>query len=101
MRHAPCSLHAYHLYVVKISATRRDDLFKALRGQGIGLNVHYVPVHFHPFYREHYGTGPGMCPVAERSYEEILTLPLFPDMTNDDVETVVGALVDTINRFSR
>src|SRR5262249_1733469 len=50
--------HAYHLYVVRVE--RRDEVFAALREAGVGANVHYVPVHLHPYYREQLGTGPGL-----------------------------------------
>lgn len=82
--------HARHLYVVRVPD--RDAVFRAMRDQGIGVNVHYLPVHLHPFYRERFGLGPGLCPVAEAAAEEILTLPLFPAMTPDDVRRVVDAL---------
>ena len=82
--------HAYHLYVVRVEG--RDRVFQALRDAGIGANVHYVPVHLHPFYRERFRTGPGLCPAAESAYEQILSLPVFPQMSDEDVEFVVGAL---------
>ena len=54
--------HAYHLYVIALDPDRlrvkRDAVFAALRAEGIGVNVHYVPVHLHPFYRKRFGTGP-------------------------------------------
>jgi UDP-4-amino-4,6-dideoxy-N-acetyl-beta-L-altrosamine transaminase len=84
-------LHAYHLYVVRVPD--RNATFRRLRAEGIGCNVHYVPVHLHPYYRRTFGTGEGMCPVAEEAYEEILTLPLWPGMTESDVERVCEALL--------
>jgi len=88
--------HAYHLYVVQVDRQRctadRQTLYAALRAEGIGVNVHYMPVHLHPFYREHFGTQPGDCPVAEAAYERILSLPMFPRMTDADVDAVVAAL---------
>ncbi|GEA16627.1 UDP-4-amino-4,6-dideoxy-N-acetyl-beta-L-altrosami ne transaminase [Moorella sp. E308F] len=94
--------HAYHLYVVRLDReylrVERAGVFRALRERGIGVNVHYIPVHLHPFYREKFGTGPGLCPVAEAAYEEILSLPLFPQMIEDDVNTVVRCLVEVINK---
>lgn len=88
--------HAYHLYVVllesqKLSASR-DEIFQALRAEGIGVNVHYIPVHLHPFYRQTLGTKPGDCPRAERAYESMLTLPLFAGMTDQDVSDVIEAV---------
>ena len=88
--------HAWHLYVVRLDAAHfsagRDEIFRALRAEGIGVNVHYCPVHLHQYYREHLGTGPGLCPVAEAAYEEIISLPLFPDMKDADVADVVAAV---------
>lgn len=81
-------VHAYHLYTVRIA--ERDVVFARLRQNGIGANVHYVPVHLHPYYREKLGTREGMCPVAEAAYSEILTLPLWPGMSPQDQERVIG-----------
>ena len=92
---APHSFHAYHLYVVRIAAVR-DAVFTALREAGIGVNVHYVPVHLHPLYRERLGTGEGLCPVAEQAYREILSLPLYPALADDEVETVIEAVREAV-----
>jgi perosamine synthetase len=83
--------HAYHLYVVQVAAGRAR-VFVALRAAGLGVNVHYIPVHLHPYYRRHYGTGPGLCPVAEGAYERIISLPIFPRMSDRDVARVVEAV---------
>lgn len=86
--------HAYHLYVIKLDpdVIERGQAFKALRAEGIGVNVHYMPVHLHPFYQRRFGTRPGMCPVAEATYEQILSLPIFPRMADGDVERVLEAV---------
>jgi len=93
---APDVEHAYHLFVVRLSdqqfATRREEFFTALRAEGIGVNVHYIPVHLHPFYKEHFDTSPGLCPVAESEYGRTLSLPIFASMTDDDVEDVLTAV---------
>jgi perosamine synthetase len=90
------TFHSYHLYVVRLAegGTRsdRDAMFAALRAEGIGVNVHYSPVHLHPFYRQRLGTGPGMCPVAEAAADRILSLPMFPGMSDQDVSDVVRAV---------
>jgi UDP-4-amino-4,6-dideoxy-N-acetyl-beta-L-altrosamine transaminase len=78
--------HVYHLYVVQMK--NRDKVFSDLREQGIGVNVHYVPVHLHPYYQKKFGYGKGLCPVAEKAYEQLITLPLYPGMTNNDVKMV-------------
>jgi perosamine synthetase len=97
--------HAYHLYVVRLRGERlratRAQVFAALRAEGIGVNVHYIPVHLHPFYRTTFGTGSGLCPVAEATYEEILSLPMFPAMSDSDVDDVLAALVKVTRAYRR
>lgn len=97
--------HAYHLYVVRFNLTdlhaTRTELFAALRAEGIGVNVHYIPVHLHPFYRERFGTGPGLCPVAEAAYEAIVSLPMFPKISDADVMDVVAAIDKVTGVYSR
>ena len=92
--------HAYHLYVIRVLEEEcgrdRGQIFSALRDAGIGVNVHYIPVHLHPYYQERYTTKAGMCPVAEWAYEEILSLPIHPSMTKADVDRVVSALEESM-----
>jgi perosamine synthetase len=84
--------NAYHLYVVKLDpALDRDKAFAHLRAQGIGANVHYAPVYLHSYYRAR-GYAAGLCPVAESASKHILTLPMFPAMTAEDVARVVDTL---------
>jgi len=89
---SPDVLHAYHLYVVQLNlesfGVDRMTLFRRLRQTGIGVNVHYIPVHLHPFYRNKFGTEKGLCPAAEAAYEHILSLPMHAEMTDRDVDTV-------------
>jgi len=96
----PNILHAYHLYVVKINFKEleidRATFFKIVREKNIGINVHYIPVHLHPFYRKTFLTGPGLCPVAERAYEQIISLPMFPRMADEDVEKVINLMQEVI-----
>ena len=104
IRHSPCAIrssHSYHLYVIKIDSNilsiDRATLFTKLREKGIGVNVHYIPVHLHPFYREEYLTGLGLCPVAEAAYEQIISLPMFPGMSDEeDIEAVIKALKKSV-----
>ena len=84
--------HAYHLYVVRVPAKEREQIFRSLRTEDIGVNVHYKPVYLHPFYQQRFGTKPGLCPEAERAYEEVITLPIFPGMTDEMAETVIEAV---------
>jgi len=88
--------HAYHLYVIRLDLERlsedRDAVFAALRAEGIGVNVHYAPAHLHPYYRREFGTSEGLCPVAETAERDLLSLPMFSAMSNQDVDDVVAAL---------
>ncbi|MES2176541.1 MAG: UDP-4-amino-4,6-dideoxy-N-acetyl-beta-L-altrosamine transaminase [Gemmatimonadota bacterium] len=88
--------HAYHLYVVQFGdegGTARAEAFARLRAAEIRANVHYLPVHLHPFYRETFGTQPGTCPNAERAYDRILSLPMYPSMRDEDVARVTDVLL--------
>jgi perosamine synthetase len=95
--------HARHLYVLRLDLSRlsvgRDRVFDALRAEGIGVNVHWMPVHLHPLYRELLGTRPGMCPVAERAGDEILSVPMFPAMTDRDVDDVVSGFGKVLGAY--
>ena len=85
--------HGYHLYVIRLAdGVDRAACFQALRAEQIGVNVHYGPVHLHPFYRQRFGTAAGECPVAEKAAEQILSLPVFPTMTDNDVQSVIDAV---------
>ncbi|REJ29703.1 UDP-4-amino-4,6-dideoxy-N-acetyl-beta-L-altrosamine transaminase [Caldibacillus debilis] len=94
----------WHLYVIrlrpeKLAASRRE-IFEALQRQNIGVNVHYIPVHYQPYYRK-LGYDKGICSKAERVYEEILTLPLFPAMSEQDVRDVIEAVKRTVGQYRK
>lgn len=86
---------AWHLYVLKcdreVLRVSRGEIFRALRAAGLGVNVHYIPVYYHPYYRR-LGYRLGECPRAERYYDEAISLPLFPRMTDAEVEFVIAAV---------
>ncbi|MFC3342751.1 UDP-4-amino-4,6-dideoxy-N-acetyl-beta-L-altrosamine transaminase [Paenibacillus abyssi] len=86
---------SWHLYVIRFDAGRfnasRKEIFEALRAENIGVHVHYIPVHLQPYYQK-LGYLQGSCPVAEAVYQQIITLPLFPRMTDRDAEDVITAL---------
>ena len=92
----PEAHHGYHLYVVRVP--ERDRIFSHLREAGIGANVHYIPVHYHPYYRKLLGTGEGLCPVAESAYREIISLPIFPGLTVEDQNRVIATLCEAIGQ---
>jgi UDP-4-amino-4,6-dideoxy-N-acetyl-beta-L-altrosamine transaminase len=84
--------HGWHLYVVRVNRTaQRRSFFERLRGLGLGVQVHYVPVYWHPYYRE-LGWTKGICPKAEDFYSRAISLPLFPMMSDAEVERVVDAV---------
>ena len=93
----PDSDSAWHLYVVRLdlSSTERThlDVFTRLRRSGVGVNLHYIPVHTQPYYQAQ-DLVTYHCPEAERYYAEALSLPLFPTLRNEDQESVVTALAD-------
>jgi perosamine synthetase len=92
--------HAYHLYVLR-TGHRRDALFTRLREQQIAVNVHYLPVYLHEYYRKTFGTERGLCPVAEAAYREILSIPMYAGMTDADVARVVEHLLRLANEIAK
>jgi UDP-4-amino-4,6-dideoxy-N-acetyl-beta-L-altrosamine transaminase len=87
---------AWHLYPVRVELGKlsagRAEVFRALRAENIGVNVHYIPVHLHPYYKERFGYRGGEFPVAEAAYKSLISLPMFHGMTDGDVEDVVRAV---------
>jgi perosamine synthetase len=100
----PGTRHAWHIYPLRVNPDRlrrdREAIFQALRAENIGVSVHYLPVHLHPFYQERFATHRGMCPAAETAGDRLLTLPLFPQMTDRDVADVVTA-AEKVLRWAR
>ena len=96
---------AWHLYPVRVDAgalkVGRAEVFRALRAENIGVNVHYVPVHLHPFYQERFGYRGGEYPVAERAYDGLISLPMFHAMTGQDVDDVVRAVRKVVEYYVR
>jgi len=90
---APVSVHAFHLYVVKVRQEDRSQIFRALRKAGLGVNVHYIPVHLHPYYRKKFKIKPGLCPKAEEAYRRILSLPIFQGLSDQQVQEVVASVI--------
>ena len=96
---SPVSYSAFHLYVIRIKSQKhgRRQIFDALRAEGIGVNVHYIPVHTQPYYRQR-GFRQGDFPVAEAYYEEAVSLPMYPTLTDTQQEEIVKALRSAINK---
>lgn len=95
---------SWHLYVLRLELEKltgnRKEILRALINKNIGVNVHYIPVYLLPYYQE-LGYKQGLCPKAENLYEQVITLPLFPAMTEDDVNDVIEAVKEVINTYSK
>lgn len=93
---------AWHLYVIKLNLERlrvgRKEVFAALRAENIGVNVHYIPVYWHPYYQQQ-GYEKGLCLMAEAAYERLISLPMFPAMTDEDVGDVITAIYKVISAY--
>jgi perosamine synthetase len=94
---------AWHLYPIRLNLQRlsadRAQIFRALRAENIGVNVHYIPVHRHPYYRERFGYGGGEYPIAEDAYERLISLPMFHGMSDRDVEDVINAVSKIMRHY--
>jgi UDP-4-amino-4,6-dideoxy-N-acetyl-beta-L-altrosamine transaminase len=93
--------HVYHLYVIKVLKEKfglsRDELFTKLSSKGIGLSVHYTPLHFMTLYKKMGTYHTGSFPNAEEAYKEVLSLPLFPTMTRNQINYVVNSIQDCLS----
>ena len=88
-------LHSWHLYVVRLTdeaQINRDQLIEGLFADGIGVSVHYIPLHLHPYWKERYDLKPAQFPHSQKAYERMVTLPLYTKMTDADVERVIKAV---------
>jgi perosamine synthetase len=96
---------AWHLYPIRIDkdalGVDRDQFFRALRAENIGVNVHYIPVHLHSYYRDRFGFNGGEYPAAEHAYEQLISLPMFHGMSDQDVEDVIAAVRKVVLHYSR
>jgi dTDP-4-amino-4,6-dideoxygalactose transaminase len=92
--------HVYHLYVLRLKLDHlsidRAQFIDELRAYNIGTSVHFIPVHLHPFYQEHFGYKRGDLPRAEAFYDQIVSLPLYPRMTEHDVYDVIQAVTSIV-----
>ncbi|MDC1450329.1 DegT/DnrJ/EryC1/StrS family aminotransferase [Candidatus Thioglobus sp.] len=82
---------SYHLYVIKVK--NRDSLISKLNEFGIGVSVHYIPIHMHPYYKETYGYKQEDYPVANQVYYKSISLPIYPDLSDDEVKFIVENVI--------
>lgn len=101
---AEFSNSGWHIYVIKLNLDKlkvsRKEIFEALQAENIGVNVHYLPVYLHPYY-ENLGYKKGICSEAEKLYSQIITLPLFPNMTDSDINDVIDAVKKVIMNYRK
>lgn len=96
------SKSAHHLYVVQLDLEKlkagRAEIFDALRRAGLGVQVHYIPIHYQPYYRQ-LGFKKGSLPVCEDYYQRAISIPLFPDIKPAEIEKVIRTVKETVSRF--
>jgi perosamine synthetase len=100
----PGHASAWHLFAVRFTAppqTARRNAYDRLRAAGLGVNVHYRPVYLQPYYQARYGDQSGACPIAERYYEQAVSIPLHAGMTDDQVERVIAAVRAVASELSQ
>jgi dTDP-4-amino-4,6-dideoxygalactose transaminase len=84
----PDTNSGWHLYIIQVLNCDRKAVFEKLRENGIGVNVHYIPVYQHPYYRQH-GYQDVCCPVAEEVYSHIISIPIYPGLTDAQQDEVI------------
>ncbi len=87
----PQTESGYHLYIIQVTDCDRRQVFEELRAKGVGVNVHYIPVYYHPYYREH-GYGDVCCPHAEQLYQRMMSIPLHAGMTDAQQDYVIQCI---------
>jgi dTDP-4-amino-4,6-dideoxygalactose transaminase len=87
---------SWHIFPVRIKNEKRDKVFNGLRAKGIGVNLHYIPIYMHPYYKK-LGYQKDLCPLAEKYYKETMTLPLHPAMSVSDIKKVIMSVKDEVN----
>jgi len=95
--------HAWHLYVLRLNRDRlnisRNRFIEELGARNISSSVHFIPIHLHPYYRNKYGYKPNDFPVARREYGRMVSLPLYPGMSDRDADDVVEAVLDVVEKY--
>ena len=92
----PEAEHAYHLLTILVDPARRDAVMNGLQERGIGVSINFVPVHQMTYYRERFGFKDGMFPAAEEIGARTISLPLYPKLTDEEVEYVIDAVRETV-----
>lgn len=97
--------HAWHLYVLRLNVdalrSGRNEVIEELRRRGVATSVHFIPLHLHPAYQRAFGYRSGHCPTAEATFQRVVSLPIYPRMTDDDVAMVIASVRETLDAFRR
>lgn len=90
------TIHSWHLFILRLRpemlSVNRNDSIRQLKEAGIGTSVHFIPLHLHPYYRDHYEYSAGDFPYAEDAYSRCISLPIYPDMNDGELERVLAAV---------
>lgn len=89
----------WHLYVIRLNNISRNDFIEEMKKANIGTSVHFIPIHYHPYYKNKYGYSRGDFPVTEKIFEQIVSLPLYPKMTEENVNYVAKTTINIINKL--
>jgi dTDP-4-amino-4,6-dideoxygalactose transaminase len=96
---------AWHIYPLRLNLETltigRNQFIEEMKARNIGMSVHFIPIHVHPYYRDKYGYKPGDFPVAYANYQRLVSLPLHPRLSPTDVEDVVEAVLDIVKKYGR
>jgi len=99
------STSTWHIYMIQLNLEKlkvgRKEIFEALRAENIGVNVHYIPVHLQPYYQKTYNYHKGDFPKAENYYSRAITLPIFPKMSDKDIDDVIAVVKKVINYYKK
>jgi dTDP-4-amino-4,6-dideoxygalactose transaminase len=99
------NVHAWHLYVLRLNLDQlsidRDRFIHEMASRGVSCSVHFIPLHMQPYWRDTYGLEPAQFPVASREFERVVSLPIYPGMTDEMVERVVATLLDIATIYKR
>jgi dTDP-4-amino-4,6-dideoxygalactose transaminase len=102
---APGSEHSWHLFLLRLRPAElrigRNEFIEELKKLGIGTSVHFIPLHLHPYYAQTYGYKPGDFPHAEDAYSRCLSLPLYPTLSDDEVERIIRAVEQVVSTYRR
>src|SRR5262249_8145339 len=96
---------AWYLYIIRLNLDRltidRNQFMQELNSRGIGCSVHFIPLHMQPYWRDRYGLASSMFPVASSEFFRVISLPIYPDMTDSTVNCVIDAVTDVALTYKR